>query len=90
MFVEGNYECFKIIELECFYKDLQLIFQLFSDIYFLLFFLGKVLKYVKEELKDVVIELGMMVKFFFKGGKCKMILKCFKNILNFEIDENRI
>lgn len=90
MLAEGNYERSKTTELECLHKDLQSIFQLFSDIHSSLPLLGKVPKYVKEELKDVVTELGMMAKPFFKGGKRKMILKCLKNISNLETDENRI
>lgn len=90
MLAEGKYERSKTTELECLHKDLQSIFQLFSDIHSSLPLLGKVPKYVKEELKDVVTELGMMAKPFFKGGKRKMILKCLKNISNLETDENRI
>ncbi len=84
MLAEGNYERsdYKTTELECLHRDLQSIFQLFSDVHSSLPLLGKLPKYVKEELKDVVTELGVMAVPFFKRGKRDMILKCLKNISN--------
>ena len=84
MLAEGNYERsdYKTIELECLHRDSQSIFQLFSGVHSSLPLLGKLPKYVKEELKDVVTELGVMAVPFFKRGKRDMILKCLKNVSN--------
>lgn len=78
MLAEGNYESFKTIQLECLREDLQLIFSLFNVCSSLLL-LGKVPKNVKEELKDVISDLGKMSVPFFKGKQRKIILKCLEH-----------
>ena len=78
MLVEGNYESFKTIQLECLREDLQLIFSLFNVCSSLLL-LGEVPKNVKEELKDVISDLGKMAVPFFKGKQRKIILKCLEH-----------
>ena len=78
MLAEGNYESFKTIQLECLREDLQLIFLLFNVCSSLLL-LGKVPTNVKEELKDVISDLGKMSVPFFKGKQRKIILKCLEH-----------
>ena len=78
MLAEGNYESFKTIQLECLREDLQLIFSLFNVCSSLLL-LGEVPKNVKEELKDVISDLGKMAVPFFKGKQRKIILKCLEH-----------
>ncbi len=78
MLAEGNYESFKTIQLECLREDLQLIFSLFNVCSSLLL-LGEVPKNVKEELKDVISDLGRMAVPFFEGKQRKIILKCLEH-----------
>jgi len=87
MLAERNYESFKTNELECLHDNLQSIFQLFSDIHSSLPLLGKVPRNIKEKLKDVVTELGMMVEPFFERGKREIILECLEHFLNDRLDQ---
>ena len=88
MLAEGNYESFKTIQLECLREDLQLIFPLFNVCSSLLL-LGKVPKNVKEELKDVISDLGKMAVPFFKGKQRKVILKCLEHFSTDRPEEYR-
>ena len=81
MLAEGNYERSKTTQLECLREDLQLIFSLFNVCSSLLL-LGKVPKNIKEELKDVISDLGKMAVQFFKGKQRRIILKCLEHFSN--------
>ncbi|XP_020631788.1 uncharacterized protein LOC110068733 [Orbicella faveolata] len=81
MLAEGNYERSKTTQLECLREDLQSIFPLFNVCSSLLL-LGKVPKNIKEELTDVISDLGKMAVHFFKGKQRKIILKCLEHFSN--------
>ncbi|XP_078350876.1 uncharacterized protein LOC144635666 [Oculina patagonica] len=81
MLTDSNYERSKTTQLECLREDLLSIFQLFNVCYSLLL-LGKIPKNIKEELTDVVTELGDIALPFFKGKQRKIILKCLEHFAN--------
>lgn len=78
MLDDDHRQHFKTTELENLREDLQSIFQLFNVCSWLLL-LGKVPKNIKEELKDLVTDLGEMTYPLFKGERRKIILKCVKH-----------
>lgn len=78
MLADGNYERSKTSELKSLREDLQSIFPLFNVCSSLLL-LGKVPKNIKEELRDVVTELGNAAVPFFKGKQRKIILTCLEH-----------
>ena len=81
MLAEGNYERSKTTQLECLREDLQSIFPLFNVCSSLLL-LGNVPKNIKEELIDVISDLGKMTVPFFKGKQREIILRCLKHFSN--------
>lgn len=81
MLAEANYERSKTTQLECLREDLLSIFQLFNVCSSLLL-LGKVPKNIREELTDVVSDLGKMAVPFFEGKQRKIILKCLEHFSN--------
>ncbi|KAJ7380798.1 hypothetical protein OS493_007180 [Desmophyllum pertusum] len=81
MLDDDNRQHFKTTQLENLREDLQSIFQLFNVCSSLLL-LGKVPKNIKEELKDLVTDLGEMTYPLFKGERRKIILKCVEHFGN--------
>ena len=78
MLADPNYECCKTPQLECLREDLQSIFQLLNVCASLLL-LGEIPENIKEELTDVVTELGNIAAPFFKGKQREISLKCLKH-----------
>ncbi|KAJ7392833.1 hypothetical protein OS493_010493 [Desmophyllum pertusum] len=78
MLDDDHRQHFKTTELENLREDLQSIFQLFNVCSSLLL-LGEVPTNIKEELKDLVTDLGEMTYPLFKGERRKIILKCVEN-----------
>ncbi len=81
MLSDENYERSKTVQLKCLREDLQSIFQLFN-VCSSLILLVKIPKNIKEELKDVVSELGNIAEPFFKGKQRKIILECLEHFGN--------
>ncbi len=81
MLADSNNKRSKTVQLKCLREDLLSIFQLFNVCYSLLL-LGKIPKNIKEELTDVVTELGDIALPFFKGKQRKIILKCLEHFGN--------
>lgn len=86
----GDFPGFRTRELDAFREDLNKILRLFIRICNTLTTLGTVPDDIKEEVKDLVTDLGEISWPFFKGHRRKIILKCLEHFGSQSPSENSV